>query len=164
MKPLWKVNEQKNSNADMYICMYMCTVILRECATHHNQTHTQQQHTTTHNNTHTTTHNTTKHNKTQHNTTTHTTTNSDTHHTHTLHISNMHRRRGEEGDTETGRHGDRETDRGLDSERHGVGKKSPVTNIDKKKKRCTRSAWMMIRDNKIAKIKLIIFGFQLAVS
>ena len=47
-----------------------------------------------------------------------------THHTHTLHISNMHRSRGGEKDTETGRQGDRGTDRGLDSERHGVEKRS----------------------------------------
>ena len=30
----------KNSDADMYICMCMYTVILRVCATHHNHTHT----------------------------------------------------------------------------------------------------------------------------
>ena len=37
--------------------------------------------------------------------------------------------------------------------------KNPATNIDTKK-RCTRSSWMLIRDNKIAKIKLIIFGYK----
>ena len=41
----------------------------------------------------------------------------------------------------------------------GVEKKSPVTNIDTKKKRCTCLAWLTNRDSKIAKIKLITFGY-----
>ena len=42
---------------------------------------------------------------------------------------------------------------------HWRWKKSPVTNIDTKRKRCTCLAWLTNRDSKIAKIKLIIFGY-----
>ena len=96
MKPLWKVKgfEQqtswkvrvldcvfhdkmsKKNDADIFIYMYMFSVILRVCATHHNHT---QPHTTTHTNTHTTKHT----NKTS-------TTHQHTPHTQTLPIPTTH--------------------------------------------------------------------------
>ena len=80
----------------------------------------------------------------------------------------MHRRRGREGDTETGRQGVRGTNRGLDNERHGVEKKSPVTNIDTKKneKRKDARVWDGRRTETMRqqKLKLIIFGAGLAIS
>ena len=85
--------------------------------------------------------------------------------THTLTHTRIHKHAGQHTKTETGdteelnSEGNEKRRRRRESRvNSGVEKKVPVTNIDTKK-RCTCLAWLTNRDSKIAKTKLIVFGY-----